>query len=178
MRKLAALFLLAPFNLYAEAPDLTKLPPEVRNYSQWQSFPNIKVNPLWEGQCYIPPLHQEYMNNQNVPKGPHKDKLLSVFVNPEGAEVVQQYRIERFTPGSVIVKEKKSDTAAKAHAVGVMLKREAGFDASVGDWEFMYLGEDGKFTRGNSRAANCISCHQRTPKTDFIFGNYGQRLEK
>ncbi|MCB0334260.1 MAG: cytochrome P460 family protein [Bdellovibrionales bacterium] len=171
----ALILLLTPVTLFAEGPNITKLPADMQQYQQWESFPNIKVNPLWEGQCSIPPMHAEYMANQAVRKGPHKDKFLSVFVNPTGSRAVRTFRVNDFPPGSIIIKEKKTTPSVYAHAVGGMLKHEPGYDSSVGDWEFIYLSEDNVFTRGNKQASSCVSCHLKASGTDFVFGNYGQR---
>lgn len=163
--------LLGPAKVNAEPVDREKLPLHIRSYSEWRSFPNLIVT-IADDQCYIPPKLSEYAGHAQEPKGPHADRRLSVFINPIGARVVKDLRQEKFPSGSVIVKEKKSRSGSPAHAVGVMLKREQGYDSSVGDWEFMYLGAGEALIRGKEHTQSCADCHLGAASTDYVFGNY------
>lgn len=168
---LIAAALLGTATLNAELVDREKLPVYIRSYSEWRSFPNLIVT-VTDDQCYIPPKLSEYAGHAQEPKGPHADRRLSVFINPIGARVVKDLRQEKFPSGSVIVKEKKSRSGSPAHAVGVMLKREQGYDSSVGDWEFMYLGAGEALIRGKEHTQSCADCHLGAASTDYVFGNY------
>ncbi len=163
--------LLFSISTYAQELNIDKLPVDLRSYASWNSYPNITVK-VGLTECFLPPYAKYAVT---VPKGIHKDKFLSVFINSIGEKVVGNLRKLSFPQGSAIVKEKKSSIDMPAHAAGVMLKREKGFDDTVGDWEFMYLSETGDFTRGKEKTSSCSSCHRKASQTDFVFGNYANK---
>jgi hypothetical protein len=81
------------------------------------------------------------------------------------------FTAQPFERGSAIVKEKlRSDSSGKLAriALGIMIKRDPGFDAARGDWEFGYWQEQDGLRSGAEAAAHCGGCHARS-KTDFVF---------
>lgn len=173
--RLCAWILLGSSLAFAESPNAELLPPEIRDYKSWAAFPNVPAVAIDPTLCSIPPMLREYGANKQAPKGPHKDKFLSVFFNKEAQRVVEYLRYRPFPVGSIIVKEKHSTNSPEIQGIGVMLKHEPGYDVAVGDWEFMYLDTNNKLTRGNLEAQSCKDCHIRYGKTDYVFGNYAPK---
>jgi hypothetical protein len=168
---------LAVINVYsasAQGALPSALPSEIQDYTSWTAFPDMPVMMSPE-RCFIPVPASQYVSNKHEAKGPHQDKYLSVYFNPTAKSVARYLRGEKFPPGSIIIKEKRTHDSTVVGGIGVMKKRDAGFDPQIGDWEFMYLDSNNKLSTGNVEAANCKSCHMRTPSTDYVFGNYGSK---
>jgi len=75
-----------------------------------------------------------------------------------------------FPIGSMIVREKNStETSFVPQTVIAMVKREKGFSAATGDWEFFVLnGSDLKLQRRET-VGNCAACHIQAKNTDWVF---------
>lgn len=84
-----------------------------------------------------------------------------------------------FAVGAAIVKEKLVRTGEgtyELHALGLMIKREAGFDPSHGDWQFGYWNAADGMGAGAAENAHCGDCHAGAG-TDFVFMDNQWRLE-
>ena len=62
-------------------------------------------------------------------------------------------------------------------SVTMMIKREAGYDTQVGNWEYVQFDPKGKvMLKGNSQDAvvkkACANCHINIADRDYIFSNY------
>jgi Cytochrome P460 len=92
-----------------------------------------------------------------------------VKVNPVG---IDAFLARTPVPvGTVVVKEKM--TGGTVVAVGTMTKREPGYDADHGDWEYGYRelkGDAPPPTTG--KIDSCIACHRIAEKKDFLFRTY------
>jgi hypothetical protein len=90
----------------------------------------------------------------------HGSRYLRIYVNEVGAAPLALEGERHFPEGSIIVKEKliAPDDAAPA-AVGIMIKRENGFDPEGGDWEYAYWEKDGGLSRDQEQLATCQACH-------------------
>ena len=75
-----------------------------------------------------------------------------------------------FAVGTAIVKEKlvRNGSDYDVAALGIMIKRQAGFDATHGDWEFGYWEPSSGLVSGDTEATYCGACHA-TSSTDFVF---------
>jgi len=82
-----------------------------------------------------------------------------------------------FPVGAAIVKEKLVLTGAdyELAALGMMVKREAGFDAARGDWQFGYWSTEAGLLAGADENAYCGGCHASST-TDFVFLDESWRL--
>ncbi len=78
-----------------------------------------------------------------------------------------------FAVGSIIVREKNAfPTSATPETVIAMVKREKGFSAETGDWEFfVFNGADLKMQKRETKG-DCAACHSRTDKSDWVFRSY------
>jgi len=59
--------------------------------------------------------------------------------------------------------------AEKPIGIAAMIKREPGFNAKGGNWEFLVL--DGSLTKVRERrkGGRCLSCHSQHKQNDFVF---------
>ena len=79
----------------------------------------------------------------------------------------------KFPQGSVIVKEKlPNKDSSSPELLTVMIKREAGFNAENGDWEYMALDGTGKQVQARGRLEKCQACHTLAKDNDFVYRNY------
>lgn len=82
-------------------------------------------------------------------------------------------RAATFPRGTMIVKEKlASKTSTSPELLTVMIKREAGYDKSHGDWEYAVFDGTGSKLAQRGKLENCRNCHTKQVKTDFVFRNY------
>jgi|GEM_PF-5810765 len=76
-----------------------------------------------------------------------------------------------FAAGAAIVKQKLTlgaDGKLAVIALGIMIKREPGFDAEHGDWAFGYWEAALGLKSGPSEARHCGGCHASSV-SDFVF---------
>lgn len=107
--------------------------------------------------CAAPPPRNA---RSQVLSGPHSGKFIRVYINPIARDAMLQMKTPKFARGSVIVKEKLTTAQSKnAELLTVMVKREKGFDASNGDWEYMVLNGSGTKVQQRGKLSNCQSCH-------------------
>lgn len=100
--------------------------------------------------------------------GPHNELFIVVRATPDA---MAAYRNRQAMPvGSTVVKEKHKDGTMVAYSV--MRKRQAGFDAVGGDWEYGYFAADGKGSFARGRGDTCAACHARARESDFLFRSY------
>jgi hypothetical protein len=106
-------------------------------------------------------------------ENPHAEKFISVYVNDAGRDAMFNERSPKFPRGSMIVKEKLGSKESRSpELLTAMLKREEGYDAKNGDWEYLVL--DGAATRilEQGKLESCQSCHTWRKQTDYIFRIY------
>jgi hypothetical protein len=93
-----------------------------------------------------------------------------VYVNKTGEDVAMGRKPYPFPAGTIIVKESykpKGGGKGKLASVTVMVKREPGYDASNGDWEYINTSAELK-VKGQGKISSCIVCHAAA-ENDFIF---------
>lgn len=84
-----------------------------------------------------------------------------------------------FPTGAAIVKEKlvlDGNGNYELAALGIMVKRSAGFDAATGDWEFAYWDAEDGLLSGNGEDSACGPCHAGS-RNDFVFLDGSWRYE-
>lgn len=115
--------------------------------------------------CMAPnPLEEALLQSE------HAGVAVRLYASEEAFTILQEGEGRNFPTGSIIVKEKllnPDDT--EPTALGMMIKREAGFDPNAGDWEFAYWIQDGGFIEGNEALSNCVQCHHEQTTTDMVF---------
>ena len=106
-------------------------------------------------------------------RGPHGGNYVHVFVNDIAVPVFSGDPAKPLPVGSVIVKAKIGELPwGEAHALGVMIKREAGFDPEGGDWEYAYFDGPELELTGRGRIDNCRACHIPQSATAYLFRTY------
>lgn len=76
-----------------------------------------------------------------------------------------------FPVGAAIVKEKLKLNASgdeELSALGIMIKRERGFDAAHGDWQFGYWEPASGLLSEPAAIDSCVDCHANSP-SDYVF---------
>ena len=133
-----------------------------RDFTRLTKHPHL-VAPLTATLCTT--LSHAVVEREKRTTGPHYRTSIHLYANPAAIAAVNG-QLPQFPVGSVIVKEKLAD-AGKVSGVGGMIKREAGYDASNGDWEYFYYGNPGEFSSGRIRS--CIECHRAAKSTDYVY---------
>jgi hypothetical protein len=95
-----------------------------------------------------------------------------VFANELAANEIYK-DVPHFAPGSMIVREKllKAEDA-KPELVTVMVKREKGFSAKTGDWEYLVVEGGLDKIKQREKTGSCSKCHASAENTDFVFKIY------
>lgn len=160
------------------APEPTPAPTETKprevDYSTWASVTQEPYGVPKPWLCDIT-VHNVVSNKkegndaQPEGRGPHNLHAINVRVNLVG---IDAFRARTPVPvGTVVVKEKM--TGGKVVAVGTMTKREPGYDADHGDWEYGYreLKADAPPPTAG-KIDSCIACHRIAEKKDHLFRPY------
>jgi hypothetical protein len=106
---------------------------------------------------------------------PHAATDITVYVNNAGRTAMFTKESPSFPPGSVIVKQKVGrglDERNKTLLYTIMRKREAGYNPTVGDWEFNVVNADGSTVEASGKIENCQGCHMKKASSDFVFRTY------
>ena len=93
-----------------------------------------------------------------------------VYVNGTGGAVSSGSAALPYPAGAIIVKESyKNSGGSKGDltSITIMVKRESGYDAENGNWEYIMLTPKMK-VQGQGRLSGCISCHLAADN-DFVF---------
>ena len=101
-----------------------------------------------------------------------QQRLVLDWLNPGAAAAYEHRDSLPFPVGAAIVKEKlvrETTGALVLVARGVMIKREPGFDAAHGDWEFAYWEPTAGLLTGPVESKHCGDCHLGAQPTDFVF---------
>ncbi len=129
----------------------------------------VKMPPLvWTLCARAPSLkdkdHAELFKNPNA--------HYKVFVTTSGADAMKDDKAV-FPTGTVILKQKlaKKDDTTPVLYTG-MLKREKGFNAECGDWEFFLVSGDGKTITDRGKLKSCMDCHTLYPNSDYVTKKY------
>ncbi len=78
-----------------------------------------------------------------------------------------------YLPGAVFVREKLGSADADGpETVTVMIKRQKGFSAKTGDWEFVVMRGNDLVVTTREKRGDCAKCHTAADKSDWVFGKY------
>ena len=129
------------------------------------------MNPAVAILCGIP-TRQELESERK--KNPHAESYITVYVNNAGKEAMFAKEARTFPVGSIIVKRKIANSIESSEPLlyTLMRKREAGYNPSLGDWEFVVVAANGKEIQGIGKLENCQSCHRQKRDSDFVFRPY------
>ena len=107
-------------------------------------------------------------------QNPHEATAITVYVNAVGRSAMFTQESPSFPQGSVIVKQKDDRFTERKIPLlyTLMRKREAGYNPTVGDWEFSVVNGDGSTVEATGKLDNCQGCHIKKPDSDFVFRPY------
>lgn len=99
--------------------------------------------------------------------------VFGVVYTNDSAKAEFEKENPQFPVGSIIVREKLTTADATTPEVVIaMVKREKGFSAETGDWEFfVFGGADFKLQKRETKS-DCSACHIKAEKTDWVFREY------
>lgn len=132
-----------------------------------------RISSSVDGLCR-PVLPGDYENARK--QNPHATAHVTVFVNRVGSEAMNATN-PRFPEGSMIVKQKYYSVTAPvrpedANLYTVMLKRETGYNPSLGDWEFAVVAGNGKHLESRGKISTCMGCHKDQAVSDYVYRTY------
>jgi hypothetical protein len=121
------------------------------------------------GLCRLPTLPE-----QSFAESEHgQSRYLQEWVNPEAREGIEAMGAPAFPVGAVIVKEKYAfadgDTALDLVALGIMIKRQAGFNAAHANWHYAYYEPELGILQTQEQSDYCAGCHAAAAETDHVY---------
>lgn len=146
---------------------------QLKDKKTWTQINNVPyfVSSRVAIQCAAPPTPADLEREKK--ENPHMRTFITVYVNNIGRKEMFEAN-PKFPVGSIIVKE-KSETegdGSKPVLYTIMRKREAGYNPTVGDWEFSVVGANGKELQASGKLDNCQTCHVGRGERDFVFRDY------
>jgi hypothetical protein len=143
----------------------------IADYQTWKRRTDQPVALASEifGLCRSPSLaERQFLDSEHG----IDQRLVLDWLNPGAVTAYEHKDTLPFPVGAAIVKEKlvRETTGGLALvARGVMIKRDPGFDAAHGDWEFAYWEPTAGLLVGPTESAHCGDCHVAAQPTDFVF---------
>lgn len=148
------------------------------DYSKWKPLTDKpKRIPLSDFTLCLPsPSDVERRSKLDL----HYVPMVKLFVNPIGADKIEQRRESPLPVGAIIVKEKwlgyhpdnKFDLELDESGPGeyaAMIKRDAGYDPDHGDWEYVFVTRRPLSTVQRGQLSKCRDCHAKARDTDYVF---------
>ncbi len=140
----------------------------IDEYPSWQALSEpYDVSAQILSLCRAPTANEDAFVESE-----HSGFALRHFANPPALEAID-HASNPFVEGSAIVKEKLGYRAGsnvlEVLALGIMVKRNAGFDAASGDWQFAYYSETDGILSDEATQTACASCHASSSAKDFVF---------
>lgn len=154
----------------APAPELIDLQTVLDTYRSFQpQTPEpVSVSSYIFGLCRLPTLPEEQFAASIHGDG----RYLRDWANIGAVEGIAARGAPPFPPGAVIVKEKYAGpqvTEADVVALGIMIKRQAGFNTAHGDWDYAYYEPALGMVQTAAQSAYCAECHAGAEATDFVY---------
>jgi hypothetical protein len=146
------------------------VPTILDSYRSWapQTAEPVNVTGYIFGLCRSPTLpEQAFLESE------HGDgRYLQDWANPAAVAGIAARGAPAFAAGSVIVKEKYAelpDNEADLVAIGLMIKREPGFNPARGDWDYAYFEPELGIVQTEEQSAYCAGCHSGASATDQVY---------
>lgn len=144
------------------------------DYRSWQTRTEMPVSISAEifSLCRPPSVLEEAFV-----ESVHSELALLDWLNPRAEDAMAVFEStarlaepREFPVGATIVKEKLAHAKVgyELAALGLMIKREPGFNPSYGDWQFGYWDTTNGLTAGSDEQAYCGDCHAFAD-TDFVY---------
>lgn len=102
---------------------------------------------------------------------PHAGYSIDVYVTEAGYGTMSSGK-GVYPPGTIILKQKFRGAAARGVDFFTgMWKREKGYNAECGDWEF-FVADAAAKVKSSGKLRSCIDCHAPFTSTDFVSRAY------
>lgn len=102
----------------------------------------------------------------------HDYGYMKVYVNDVGRKAMFS-RKPQFPVGSVIIKEKFSPpTGERLEMIGMMIKRDPGYDSAGGDWQYVAALAPDMRVIESGLIPTCRKCHAYRKDMDFVYRGY------
>ena len=136
----------------------TCIPGESLDFSEWKSWTRINPKP------------QLSVGHSNV--------WVAIYVNKLAKGIYQKAGLS-YPPCSKIAKASYKDRETKQFIdLTAMFKMPAGYDSDNNDWWYATYDQAGKQAEEKGRLANCITCHKKAERTDFLFSKEVMKATK
>jgi hypothetical protein len=141
----------------------------IADYRTWQqrTAQPVAISAQIFSLCRLPTLpEQQFASSEHG-----QDRALLDWLNPGAGTGFAANGATPFPVGAAIVKEKLVPSASgyTLAALGVMIKRQPGFDSPHADWEFAYWEEAPGLLQGGPEAEYCGGCHAGARASDLVF---------
>lgn len=104
------------------------------------------------------------------PEIPHIRTFGFAYVNELGRGTMATREYAKFPTGAILVREKLlTPEAPNPEVLVVMIKREAGFNRKVNDWEFMTVSGDLRRVEAREKQGKCQKCHKSEAWNDYVW---------
>ncbi|MBV6457945.1 MAG: hypothetical protein HONBIEJF_01065 [Fimbriimonadaceae bacterium] len=148
--------------------------PSLPKPDEFRKWPSVTKDPIPVSRLLLRLCRDTVKDYEELRKrhGPHTEETIRVRV--KGMDV-KNFRKGRPAPvGSIVVKEKFSSTrySSELVAYGIMIKREIGYDAPNGDWEYAYVSTQARSAPSRGRLSTCRNCHAGAKGSDYLFRGY------
>lgn len=128
----------------------------------------VNVSGYIFGLCRLPTLPE----NEFLASIHGDGRYLQDWANAGAQAGLRARGAPAFPVGSVIVKEKYAGAAATQAdlvALGIMIKRDPGFDSAHGDWDYAYYEPALGVVQTTEQSSYCTACHAGASATDYVF---------
>jgi hypothetical protein len=103
---------------------------------------------------------------------PHGGHWIKVYVTQAGHAPILSGK-GTYPEGTMILKQKLSDAeGTRTDLYTGMLKRQKGYNSTIGDWEFFVLDSKATAVTSAGKIESCIGCHKAYRGTDFVSRSY------
>lgn len=141
----------------------------IAEYRTWQqrTAQPVAISAEIFSLCRLPTLpEQQFASSEHG-----QSRALLDWLTPGAVTGFAASGATPFPVGAAIVKEKLVASASgyTLAALGVMIKRQPGFDTPHADWEFAYWEQAPGLLGGAPEAEYCGGCHAGARASDFVF---------
>lgn len=148
----------------SSAADIQAIVDDYREWTAVNTLPRRVADYIYL-LCMLP-SDEQYLAAESL----HGPFFVRVYVNDAGIDLILNDPDPIYPAGTVIVKEKLTDVEAEsADHLGIMIKREAGFNPDGGDWEYVYWENGDVFLAPTDDMGHCQDCHYAEAEDDSVF---------
>ncbi|CAM2005388.1 cytochrome P460 family protein [Acanthopleuribacter pedis] len=159
-----------------KAPEDEELKAMIADYrTKWTRVSGLQFSGMHWGQSVLVYINQK--------PEIYKHNHLTYLREFEEFDEDEEYEYTPYPVGTILLKENfLVNLAEKTQPLTqtIMIKREAGYDKEMGDWEYVQISQDGKLivrgagSRDAAVAAVCGNCHKNLSNRDYIFHTVGR----